>query len=76
MGRVPYVRPFLGFTVHSLGPRLGPMQANFLGTISCSPTHGRSELRQGMNRFLDQTTDSMWSNGFVGLGLSSSIVLR
>ena len=63
MGWVPYVRPVLGFTEGlSLGPRSGPMQANFLCTISCPLALGRSELGQGMNRFLDRAADSTWPN--------------
>ena len=39
------------------------MQAYSLGTISYPLALGLSELRQGMNHFLDRAADSMWSNG-------------
>ena len=38
------------------------MQTNFLGTISCPPALGRSELGQGLNRFLDRAANSTWPN--------------
>ena len=39
------------------------MQADSLGTIICPPALGRSELGEGMNRFLDRAADSTWPNG-------------
>ena len=43
--------------VRSLG-----LCADFLGTISCPLDLGRSELRQGLNHFLDQAKNSTWLN--------------
>ena len=38
------------------------MQTDFLGTISCPPALGPSELGQGLNRFLDRVANSTWPN--------------
>ena len=40
-------------TVRFLGLCLGPMQTDFLSTISYPLALGQSELGQGLNRFLD-----------------------
>ena len=39
---------------------LGLWAAFILGTISCPPALCRSELRQGLNRFLDRVTSFTW----------------
>ena len=39
---------------------LGLWTAFILGTISCPPALCRSELEQGLNRFLDRETSSTW----------------
>ena len=52
-------QPALSFTDGSFP---GPMQTDFLGTISYPPALGRSELGQGLNRFLDRAANSTWSN--------------
>ena len=48
--------------VRFLGLRPGPMQTDFLGTIICPLALGRSELGQGLNRFLDRAASPTWSN--------------